>query len=233
METLEPVVSFSLGSITIDIAPEIVIQWLIMLAIIGVALWAVRNLQIRPNKKQTIVEYLYGMLKDLLVSNMGEVHLELLPFIGTLFIYLLIMNLTGLLGIPVPTKNFSITVSLGLITFFMVQYYPIKKYGVKRYFKAYSFPTAIVTPINVLERFMLPVSLALRLFGNILASTFLVELAYQALESISVVCAIAIPIPLHAYFDVFDGAIQTIIFVILTMINIKITTEHSDPQAEH
>ena len=233
METLEPVASFSIGSIKIDLAPEIVIQWIIMVAIISVALWSVRKLEIRPNRRQTVVEYLYDMLKNFLTSNMGEKHLELLPFVGTLFIYLLIMNLIGLFGVPIPTKNFSITVSLGLITFFMVQYYPIKKHGLKRYFKAYSFPTAIVTPINILERIMLPVSLALRLFGNILAATFLIELAYEALESVTVFLAIGIPVPLHAYFDVFDGAIQTIIFVILTMINIKITTEHSDPDAEH
>jgi len=230
VEPLKPIWSFSLGSLTVDIVPEIIIQWLIMLLLIAFAFWATRDLKIKPSRKQTVIEYLYESIKSFLVSNMGEAHLELIPFIGTLFIYLLLMNLTGLFGIPIPTKNFSITVGLGLITFFMVQYYPIKKHGFKKYFKAYSYPAAIVTPINILERFMLPVSLALRLFGNILAATFLVELCYEALEGVSVFLAIGLPVPLHAYFDVFDGGIQTIIFVILTMINIKITTEHSSPE---
>lgn len=230
MEPLKPWLSFSIGSLVIDIAPEVFVQWLIMIILIGLGIWTTRNLKIRPNRKQTVVEYLYQTIKDFLISNMGEEHLELLPFIGTLFLYLLALNLTGLFGIPVPTKNFSVTIGLALITFFMVQYYPIKKHGFKRYFKAYAYPTPIVTPINILERIMLPVSLALRLFGNVLAATFLVELAYEALEGVSIFLGIGIPIALHAYFDIFDGVIQTMIFVMLTMINIKITTEHSNPE---
>ena len=74
---------------------------------------------------------------------------------------------------------------------------------------------------------MLPVSLALRLFGNILAATFLVELCYEALHSVGFIAQLAIPVPLHAYFDIFDGGIQTVIFIMLTMINIKMIAEHS------
>jgi len=233
LEQLEPIWSFSLGPITIDIVPEIVIQWAIMLIIILLALWTTRDLKIRPSKKQATVELLYEKLRDVLVANMGEKNLELMPFIGTLFIFLLIMNLMGLTGLPIPTKNFSVTVGLGLITFFMVQYYPIKKHGLKKYFVAYAKPTWIITPINILERIMLPISLALRLFGNILAATFLVELCYEALHVLSFFAQLVIPVPLHAYFDIFDGAIQTIIFVMLTMINIKITAEHSNPEEEH
>ncbi|MBU5454341.1 F0F1 ATP synthase subunit A [Caproiciproducens sp. MSJ-32] len=233
MEQLEPIWSFSLGPITIDIVPEIIIQWAIMLVIILLALWTTRDLKIKPGKKQAVVELLYEKLKDVLVANMGEKNIELMPFIGTLFIFLLIMNLMGLTGLPVPTKNFSVTVGMGLITFFIVQYYPIKKYGLKEYFAAYKKPTWIITPINILERIMLPVSLALRLFGNILAATFLVELVYEALHKVSFFAQLVIPVPLHAYFDIFDGAIQTVIFVMLTMINIKITAEHSNPEEEH
>ena len=233
MEPLKPVFSFDLGSLKIDIAPEIVVQWFIMLAIILFALWITKDLALRPSKKQATVEYAYEFLKSFGASNLGEKNLELLPFIGTMFIYLLLMNLMGLFGLPVPTKNFSVTLSMGLISFFMIQYYPIKKHGFKKYFKGYAFPAWIVTPINILERIILPVSLALRMFGNVFAATLLVELAYEALEHTSIFLAIGIPVPLHAYFDIFDGFIQTTIFVILTMINIKIITEHSDPEAEH
>jgi F-type H+-transporting ATPase subunit a len=232
LEQLEPIWSFSIGTVTIDIVPEIVMQWVIMLFIIAIAIWTTRNLKVKPDKKQTVIELLYEKLSELLVSNMGEKNIELVPFIGTLFIFLLSMNLIGLIGLPVPTKNFGVTVGLGLITFFMVQYYPIKKHGFKRYFKAYAFPLAMITPINILERIMLPVSLALRLFGNILAATFLVELCYEALENVNFFAQLVLPVPLHAYFDIFDGAIQTIIFIMLTMINIKITEEHSNPK-EH
>ena len=127
---------------------------------------------------------------------------------------------------------FSACTTLQTISFERLQA-PIKKHGFKKYFKGYAFPAWIVTPINILERIILPVSLALRMFGNVFAATLLVELAYEALEHTSIFLAIGIPVPLHAYFDIFDGFIQTTIFVILTMINIKIITEHSDPEAEH
>lgn len=227
METLEPIWSFGLGSFTIEIAPEIVIQWGIMLLITGLAIWSTKGMKVRPGKKQTVVETLYTTVKDAIVSNMGEKFTDMIPFIGSLFIFLLLMNFTGLIGLPVPTKNFSVTVGLALITFFMVQYYSISRHGLKSYFKGYTYPLALITPINILERIMLPVSLALRLFGNILAATFLVELCYEALGSIGFIAKLGIPIPLHAYFDIFDGGIQTIIFIMLTMINIKITAEHS------
>ncbi len=227
MEPLKPLWSFNVGSIKIDIVPEIIIQWIIILIIAAIAIWATRNLTLRPNKKQVVVEYIYTTLRNVITANMGEEFLDILPFIGSLAVFLLFMNLTGLFGLPVPTKSFSVTVGMALVTFYMVQYYTIRKYGLKSYFKGYTFPIALITPINILERIMLPVSLALRLFGNILAATFLVELCYEALGHIGFITQLGIPIPLHAYFDIFDGGIQTVIFIMLTMINIKMIADHS------
>ena len=73
---------------------------------------------------------------------------------------------------------------------------------------------------------MLPVSLSLRLFGNITAAVLIMDLVYSALASISWFALLVVPIPLHIYFDVFDGTIQMVIFVMLTMINIKVIAEH-------
>ncbi|WP_195431275.1 F0F1 ATP synthase subunit A [Clostridium sp. D46t1_190503_E9] len=232
MEPLEPMWSYAIGPIKIEIVPEVVMQWITIVLIALIAIWATRNMKLRPNKKQAVVEYIYTMLKNVVTANMGEEFLDIIPFIGSLAVFLLFMNFTGLIGLPVPTKNFSVTVALALITFYMVQFYTIRKYGLKSYFGGYTFPLAIITPINILERIMLPVSLALRLFGNILAATFLVELCYEALHHIGFIAQIGIPVPLHAYFDIFDGGIQTVIFVMLTMINIKMIAEHSG-HAEH
>jgi len=227
VEPLKPLWSFNVGPIKIDIVPEIVMQWIIIIIIAAIAIWATRNLKLRPNKKQVVVEYIYTTLKNVVTANMGEEFLDIIPFIGSLAVFLLFMNLTGLFGLPVPTKSFSVTVGMALVTFYMVQYYTIRKYGLKSYFVGYTLPIAIITPINILERIMLPVSLALRLFGNILAATFLVELCYEALGHLGFVAQLAIPVPLHAYFDIFDGGIQMVIFIMLTMINIKMTAEHS------
>ncbi|MBE6054179.1 MAG: F0F1 ATP synthase subunit A [Clostridium sartagoforme] len=227
MEPLKPVWSFDMGPITVDIVPEVIMQWLIIVIVAAIAIWSTKNLKIRPSKRQVVVEYIYTTLKNVVTANMGEEFWGVIPFIGSLAVFLLFMNLIGLFGLPIPTKNFSVTVALALIAFYMVQYYTIRKYGLKKYFRGYTFPLALITPINILERIMLPVSLALRLFGNILAATFLVELSYDALGHIGFLAQIGIPVPLHAYFDIFDGGIQTVIFIMLTMINIKMIAEHS------
>ncbi|MGL5352348.1 MAG: FoF1 ATP synthase subunit A, partial [Clostridium sp.] len=125
-----------------------------------------------------------------------------------------------------PTKNISVTLALGLMSFVFVQGYAIKDHGIGAYFKGYAKPVAVMLPINILERVMFPISLALRLFGNILAATILLELVYEALGGIAWIAQIGLPIPLHGYFDIFDGVIQVVIFVMLTMINVKIVSEH-------
>ncbi|MBU3136563.1 F0F1 ATP synthase subunit A [Clostridium gasigenes] len=226
METLEPIVSFTLGGFEIDITPEMVVQWGIIIFIALLCWWATRNLSIKPGKKQTVVETIYKSLNGLIINNVGEKYLDILPFIGTTAIFIFMMNMVGLIGISPPTKSFSVTVSLGLISFFVVQYYAIKSHGVGSYLKGYAQPVWIMLPINLLERVMFPVSLALRLFGNILAATILLELVYEALGHIAWIAQIGLPIPLHGYFDIFDGVIQVVIFVMLTMINIKIVSEH-------
>ncbi|MBU3108186.1 F0F1 ATP synthase subunit A [Clostridium gasigenes] len=226
MEALEPIVSFTLGGFKIDITPEVVMQ-LVIIAIIALLCWlTTRNLSIKPSKKQTVVETIYTSLVEMIKTNVGEKYLDILPFIGSLAVYIFMMNMVGLLGLKPPTENLSVTVALGLTSFFVVQYYAIKNHGVGSYLKGYTEPVALMLPINLLERIMLPVSLSLRLFGNILAATFLMELVYESLGKIAWIAQIGLPIPLHGYFDIFDGVIQVVIFVMLTMINIKIVSEH-------
>ena len=104
METLEPIVSFTLGGFKIDITPEIVVQWGIIIFIALLCWWATRNLSIKPSKKQTVVETIYTSLKGLIINNVGEKYLDILPFIGTLAIFIFMMNMVGLIGISPPTK---------------------------------------------------------------------------------------------------------------------------------
>ena len=227
MEPYKAIVSFNIGNLVIDIKPEAIIQ-LVIILFVGILAWYVtKDLKSKPEgKKQVVVEYIYNLIKNLVDSNMGKEYRDVIPFIGTLAVFILIMNLTGLVGIAAPTKNFSVTIALSLIVFVFIHAYTIRKRGVIGYLGGYVQPMAFMLPINIIERVMLPISLALRLFGNVLAATFLVELVYKALSSIAWIAEIGLPIPLHAYFDIFDGAIQMVIFVMLTMINTKITVEH-------
>ena len=227
MELTHPIFSFNIGKLVIDIKPEAIIQLVIVLLIGILAWWATKDLKRRPTgKKQVVVEYIYTTIQNVVNANMGEQYGDMIPFIGTLAVFIVTMNLLGLVGITPVTNNFSVTLALGLISFVVIQGYTMKKIGIGHYFLGYGQPMLMMLPINVIERVMLPVSLSLRLFGNILAASFLVELVYESLDKIAWIAQIGLPVPLHAYFDIFDGCVQMVIFVMLTMINIKITVEH-------
>ena len=227
MELTHPIFSFNIGKLVIDIKPEAIIQLVLVLLIGILAWWATKDLKRRPTgKKQLVVEYIYTTIQNVVNANMGEQYGDMIPFIGTLAVFIVTMNLLGLVGITPVTNNFSVTLALGLISFVVIQGYTMKKIGIGHYFLGYGQPMLMMLPINVIERVMLPVSLSLRLFGNILAASFLVELVYESLDKIAWIAQIGLPVPLHAYFDIFDGCIQMVIFVMLTMINIKITVEH-------
>ena len=226
MELTHPIFSFNIGKLVIDIKPEAIIQLVLVLLIGILAWWATKDLKRRPTgKKQVLVEYIYTTIQNVVNANMGEQYGDMIPFIGTLAVFIVTMNLLGLVGITPVTNNFSVTLALGLISFVVIQGYTMKKIGIGHYFLGYGQPMLMMLPINVIERVMLPVSLS-RLFGNILAASFLVELVYESLDKIAWIAQIGLPVPLHAYFDIFDGCIQMVIFVMLTMINIKITVEH-------
>jgi F-type H+-transporting ATPase subunit a len=179
-----------------------------------------------PDKKQSALEILIETINGLVKDNMGEAFKGFVPYIGTLVIYLLVMNLTPLIAVEAPTKDYSVALGMAVITFFVIQGYTIKKVGLLHYFTGFAKPFPVLLPMNVIERVMLPVSLSLRLFGNITAGTFIMGLAYTALSKLTPIAQLGIPVPLHFYFDLFDGAVQMLIFTMLTMINIKIISEH-------
>lgn len=226
LESVKPIFSPEIFGITIDITSSILIQWCVIL-ILGIgAFLLTRNLKLKPNKKQSALEKLYQGIRDLQVGIMGEEYESFLPYIGTLMIYLLVLNLTGLLGVVPPTADLSVTVSLAFTSFLVVNLNAIKKHGIAAYGRGFMHPYAFMLPINIMERFVLLISLSLRLFGNMMAAVVLVELVYHALGSIGMFAQFGSPIIVHAYFDLFDGALQMIVFSMLTMINIKVIAEH-------
>lgn len=226
MEPLKILASFNIGSIKIDITPNMIVQWVIMLVLFLIVFFATRNLKIKPNKRQVVVESVYNTIKNFVYDNVGSEYAKLVPFLGSMAIFLLVMNLIGLVGVEPPTKSLGVTIGMAIVTFVVVQGYAIKHHGVKSYMKGYLSPIAPMLPLNILERIILPVSLSLRLFGNVMAGTFIIGLVYESLGKITWLAQIGLPIALHGYFDIFDGVIQMVIFVMLTMINIKIVSEH-------
>jgi F-type H+-transporting ATPase subunit a len=110
-----------------------------------------------------------------------------------------------------------VALGFALTTFFVVQSYQLRAHGIKNYFKEMVEPFPLFLPLNILEKVTPVLSMSLRLFGNITAGVIIMELVYSALRGISIFAMAFIPVPLHFYFDIFDGFIQTMVFVILTM----------------
>lgn len=168
-----------------------------------------------PKGILNVMEMLVEMLDNLVHDNMGK---TLAPkfqnYIGVIFMVILSCNLAGLFGLRPPTADYGVTLPLGLITFFIIQYEGIKwqKWGrLKGLFE----PIFLFFPINVISEFATPISLSLRLFANILAGTMMMALIYGLLPHIA---TLIWPAALHAYLDVFAGVLQSYVFAMLTMV---------------
>ena len=196
--------SFYIGNFKIEITDSLVVQWGVIL-VLGIAAYLLtRNLKRIPNNKQLVLEKIYTYVNDLVEGNIGNTYGSYVPYVGTLVVYLMALNLIGIIGIEPPTKDLSVTFALGLSSFFVINYTAIKRNGVFGYAKGLGSPYLLMLPINIMERVMLPISLALRLFGNMLAGALLIDMIYKALGSIGFLAEIGLPIIVHGYFDLLD-----------------------------
>ena len=131
-------------------------------------------------------------------------------YIGVLFLYIFFCNTSGIFGLRPPTADYSTPLCLALITWVMIMYADNKWNMVKGLFE----PFPLFFPMNVISMFSTPLSMSLRLFGNVLGGTVLMALFYGMLPWF---VKLGIPAALHVYFDIFSGAIQTYVFCMLTV----------------
>lgn len=164
------------------------------------------------NIAEMVVEALDGMVK----GSMGKNGIPYRNYIGTLFLFLIVSNLSGLLGLRPPTADYGVTLPLGVITFILIQYNNIR-YNKVGAFTGLFKPLPILFPINLIGEIAVPFSLSLRLFGNVVSGTVIMGLLYGLLSKF----AIGWPGILHIYFDIFSGCIQTYVFCMLSMVFIN------------
>lgn len=171
-----------------------------------------------PGMLQSGVEIAIEMLENMVSGVMGSEAGRFINYIGSIFLFILLSNLSGLFGLRPPTADFGVTLPLGIMTFLIIQYQNIKcnKGGA---FTSLFQPLPFLFPINLIGEVAVPFSLGLRLFGNVLTGTVIMALVY-GLVPIFLKIGI-IPAALHAYLDVFSGCIQTYVFCMLTMTYVK------------
>ena len=138
-------------------------------------------------------------------------------YIGTIFVFILVSNISGLLGLRPPTADYGVTLPLAVLTFSLIHYNKWKYQKPMTIWTDLCSPLPpwlpIWLPINVISAIAVPISLSLRLFANVLSGTAMMALLYGLLGWF----ATAWPAALHVYFDLFSGAIQTYVFCMLTM----------------
>ena len=170
-----------------------------------------------PGTFLNIIEYLVELVDGLTRNNMGDKHFSKFSnYIGTLFAFLIVANLSGLFGLRPPTADYGVTLGLALITFVLIHYNGFKYEKAGHVTKL--FQPLLLTPINIIGEIATPLSMSLRLFGNVLSGTVMMGLIYGLVPKL--IQAFIWPAlgALHVYFDVFSGAIQAYVFCMLTMV---------------
>lgn len=213
--------NLAIGNVNLEISPKTMIMtWLVMLIIMIFAIVATRNMDLRrPRGAQNVFEMIYdvvrGQINQTLDTEKGS---KIIHLAATLFIYILFANLIGLIPtLMSPTANLNTTFGLALIVFVLIWYYGIKYKGIG-YFKHWFKPYFVFFPLNLLEEFVKPVTLAARLYGNIYAGEMLICTWLGMFFGWYMLAGGFLVSIVWLAFSIFVGCIQAFVFTVL-MIN--------------
>lgn len=210
IEALQPKTAFEIplfGGIPV---PESAVGSWILIALFTIfCIWLTHDLKKVPGRRQMLAEMLVGFINNFCKDNLGEHWRTFAPYIGTMGIYLVLANLSEFIGITPPTKDLNVTAGLAFLAVLLIYGSSFRIKGLKGGLHKFVEPSPIVAPLNILEIGIRPLSLCMRLFGNVFAAFIIMEL-------VKMLVPIAVPIPLSLYFDAFDGIIQAVVFVFLT-----------------
>jgi F0F1-type ATP synthase, subunit a len=201
----------------VSISSSVVISWGAMLVLIVLALiiriFVVPRFKETPKGIQSVLETIVEYISSYTKEKSGIESNALNSYMLTLALFLTACGLIELFSFRPPTADIATTLSLALVTFVMINYYGIKKKGIGGRIASLAKPTPIVFPFRLLSDIAIPVSLACRLFGNMLGGMIVVHLVYMALGTFGV----GIPAVLGLYFNVFHPLIQVFIFITLSL----------------
>lgn len=210
------------GSFDLVLQQSIVVWFVVCILICVLAVIAGRAIdKADPAKAPTGLVYwseeLYNLCLYVVKGNLRETTDSWMPIFGTIMVGMLLSNLTGLVGFQNPTSNISFNATLALMFFILIQWNAITKEGLLARLKGLTEPMWFLTPLNIIGELATPVSLTMRLFGNILAGTIISLLIYTLIKATAPWGYLGLTLTpfLHIYFDVFSGVIQTYIFFTL------------------
>jgi F-type H+-transporting ATPase subunit a len=200
---------FYLGPVSIT--RPVVTTWAIMLVLATGSWLLTRNLQVRPDRRQAILEVVVTAIMDQIGDIIRKEALPLLPLVGTLFIYLVVANLSGVLpGVEAPTAKLETPAALAFIVFVSVNFFGIRSRGALGYLAHFAEPKLIMLPLNLLSEITRTFSLMVRLFGNVMSGEFIIALVLS-------LAGLFVPIPFMA-LEILLGLVQAYIFTVLATV---------------
>ena len=202
----------------IPVPESVVVTWGIMLFLVLLSIICTRRLKKVPGKAQLVAEMFVGFINKFTKNTLGEHWKPFAAYFGTIGLYIGCANLIGMFGITPPTKDLNVTAALAIMSAALIYGASFRYHGFKGGLHKFVEPMPLLAPINVMEVVIRPLSLCMRLFGNVLGAFIIMELLKLAIPAI-------LPMAMSLYFDVFDGIIQAVVFVFLTAMFTQETME--------
>ena len=216
---LASAVLFHLGPVAIT--RPVVTTWAIM-AVLTLGSWFVtRRLTLHPNRRQAVVELVVTGIMGQVEEVIRKDPRPFLPMLGTLFIFLVAANLSGVLpAVQAPTGTLETPAALALIVFGSVHFFGLRARGPVGYLASFAKPKAIMLPLNIVSEITRTFSLMIRLFGNVMSGEFIIALIVG-------LAGLFVPIPLMA-LEILVGLVQAYIFTMLATVFIGASVDTAE-----
>ena len=200
---------FHIGPVAIT--RPVVTTWIIMAVLALVCRFVTRRFSMAPNNRQAVLEGIVTGITSQIEDVIRKDARPFLPLVGTLFIFLVVANLSGVLpGVEAPTGKIETPAALAVIVFFAVHYFGTRARGLRGYLASFAEPKLIMLPLNILSEITRTFSLMVRLFGNVMSGEFVIGLVVA-------LAGLFVPIPLMA-LEILVGLVQAYIFTVLATV---------------
>ena len=206
----------------IPIADSCVVTWIIMALLVLLSVILTRKMKKIPTGSQCILESILDWLDNFFTGVLGEKGKKYVPVLETFIIYIGVANMIGIFGLVPPTKDINVTAALAGMAIILVQASFIIEKGPKKWAKSF------LNPLNLLDLITRPLSLCMRLFGNVIGAFIIIELVKIPFKVSLGVPAIGVPVILSIIFDILDGLLQAYVFTFLTSLYMSEAIEEEE-----
>ena len=241
--------SVNINGNSIPLINDVVVTlWVVSAIIIAAALILTSKMELVPGRRQAAAEIFCEFCDNFAKNQIGKNGRGYAAYLGVLLLLLASSNMISLINVipsgeflsklfnapglagfsyslHPPTRNFNVTLCFALVSIVLVIHAEFKFKGARGWLRGFYKPMPVFGFVKVLDYIVRPMSLCLRLFGNILGAAIIMDLIYGMAKA-----PLAFPIPFNLYFDVFDGILQAYVFVFLTSVYLSEAVESGEPE---